>query len=91
MKTERKIDNDCEKATFLIEKKQVDFISTLNTAELEVHLADCTDCRIFKKQSELINEACSQVLSQQTYKPSKLGRNFKNAMQNQIDSLLGKV
>lgn len=83
---ERDIDNDCEKATRLIEQKQFDTLSVEDAVDLVVHLANCYECMVYQKQSELITALCSKVLP---VPPTGilLDEKFKEALQNKITEL----
>ncbi|MET4080330.1 hypothetical protein ABIB40_000270 [Pedobacter sp. UYP30] len=84
--TKRKIDNDCERATRLIEQKQFDKLSVTDAVDLVVHLADCYECMIYQKQSELITTLCRKVLGEP---PTGilLDDAFKEALQNKINEM----
>ena len=84
----RKIANNCEKATFLIEKKQFDYISLRDNVELHIHLAGCSTCRIYQKQSKLINIMSKEILTGTGKLDLKLDGNFKHALQEQINKKL---
>lgn len=55
------IQNDCRRATFLIEKKQVQPITRLEEFQLWVHLRGCSICRTFQIQSVLINQVAKAL------------------------------
>ena len=51
-----KIANNCEKATFMIEKKKFSTLSFTENLELRIHLAGCEVCRIYQRQSKLTDK-----------------------------------
>lgn len=48
---------DCDEATYLITKSEVDKIGCVKRIQLEMHLAGCKFCRRFKIQSDLIDQS----------------------------------
>jgi hypothetical protein len=76
---------NCRKATWLIEKKQLGSITIREKLELEVHLAGCSGCRIFKQQSMVINNlVCDLFYEPKGTRGIKLEEDFKKKMQDQI-------
>ena len=57
----KKIQYNCKKATFLIEKKMIDKLTFREKIELRIHLAGCSVCRLYQQQSEMINEMVQQL------------------------------
>jgi hypothetical protein len=53
---------NCSKATFLISKAQETPLSLRETFLLKLHLAGCSFCRRFRKQSLLIGARLEEVL-----------------------------
>lgn len=94
MKKERKkglekIAYDCRKATFLIEKKQETRLSGRETLELKIHLAGCSICRIYQRQSIMINSLMKKLFKE-TSAEVKLDINFKTTLQQRInDHIVG--
>jgi hypothetical protein len=84
----KKIAYNCKKATFLIEKKQLSTISVREKVELRIHLAGCSICRTFEKQSLIINKMVREMFSSARYHHSKLDDNFKAKLQQRINSEL---
>jgi len=82
-----KIAYNCQKATFLIEKKQSDKITLKEQLELKYHLVGCTVCRLFEQQSELINSVVKKHFFEQT-KVFKLSKEAKRTMTKQIEDQL---
>lgn len=88
MREKRKIANNCERATFLIEKKQFGTISFSESLEQIIHLAGCSACRIFQKQSKLINLIIRNIFNAPVSKELKLDEQFKEELQESIDEEL---
>lgn len=85
MSKRRRIATNCEKATFLIEKKQFHSISLRDSVELQIHLAVCATCRIYQKQSNIINKISKKFLTDAGQSPAKLDGNFKHELQEKIN------
>ncbi|CAN5862389.1 hypothetical protein BH11BAC4_BH11BAC4_21910 [soil metagenome] len=90
MTKKRKIANNCEKATFLIEKKQFGKITLRDRLELQIHLAGCQVCRTYQKQSKLITKVSQQVFNEQLNYRSTLDENSKIHMQQLIEKAINK-
>ena len=83
MDTIEKVQNDCRRATFLIEKKQIHQITFLEEFQLKLHLAGCSICRTFQTQSVMINQMAKAIFK----KPGKelqLDDQTKNQMRQKI-------
>ena len=80
---------NCKKATYLIEKRQLDEITSAESCDLELHLKCCTMCKTYMKQSALINYWISKVF---VIKDSdlRLDDEFKKKLQECIDAALDK-
>jgi hypothetical protein len=78
----KKILYNCNKATFLIEKKQIGTITLREKIELRIHLTGCVICRIFQRQSILINHTVKELFQ---HRQMKLGDDFKKQLQQRID------
>lgn len=85
-----KIIYNCRKATFLIEKKELSTLSAAEKVELKLHLAGCSICRIFQRQSILINGLIKKRVFLETENLSVLDEDFKTALQEKIDRQLNK-
>lgn len=76
---------NCDKATFLLSKKDAEPLSCVEKVKLKMHLATCIYCRKFAKQSELIT---TQLTSLKNIDPNhlavKLTDNQKVKIQNII-------
>jgi len=87
----KKIQYNCKKATFLIEKKQIGQITVREKLELQIHLAGCSVCRIFEQQSKIINRMVYDLFHEP--KPNehmKLDDKFKKELQHLIEEKLNK-
>lgn len=85
----KKIQYNCHKATFLIEKRTMKPLTLFERVELHVHLAGCSVCRVYKQQSYLIGQMVHQLLhnaSQQT----TLNEQDKKQMADRIEEELKK-
>lgn len=81
---------NCEKATFLLSKKDIVELNFIEKVKLKMHLVTCNYCRHFAKQSALITK---QVNSISIIDPNnlklKLTEDQKVCMQHEIDNQLG--
>ena len=80
-----KIAYNCKQATFLIEKKQIGSITLLEKMKLKLHLAGCSVCRIFEKQSITINRMVKELFNVSNHTERKLDDRFKKDMQERIE------
>lgn len=85
-----KVIYNCRQATFLIEKKQLTDLTTREKVELKIHLAGCSICRIFQRQSILINGMIKKRLHLDTENRALLDDEFKTALQEKIDQQLNR-
>ena len=86
----KKIQYNCEKATFLIEKKLISRITFREQIELRIHLLGCSVCRIYQNQSGKINEMVHQLFHTAVNKDTHLDENFKKDLQERIEEELNK-
>jgi hypothetical protein len=86
----KKIQYNCEKATFLIEKKLLSKITFREQVELRIHLAGCSVCRIYQKQTGKINELVRRMFHGAINADTHLDENFKKDLQNRIEEELNK-
>ena len=86
----RKIQYNCKKATFLIEKRLIDRITFLEAIELRIHLAGCSVCKIFDKQSRMINTMVKQFFNDSTPVEIRLDDVYKKVLHNLIEDKLNK-
>ncbi len=89
MAKKRTIITNCEKATFLIEKQQASKISFIEMIFLKIHLAVCSVCRIYKKQSFIISQVAHKLFRPSTHTSFKLDDESKKEMQHRIDEKMG--
>jgi hypothetical protein len=86
----KKIIYNCKQATFLIEKKSVSGLSFRETIELRIHLYGCFFCRLYGKQSRVINDMVQQLFRSSAYSDFRLDDGFKKELQNRIQDELNK-
>lgn len=84
----KKVIYNCKQATFLIEKKSMGRISLKEYFELRLHLFGCSFCRIYKKQSRVINQMVQELFHSSMHKDYKLDETFKNELQERIENEL---
>ena len=85
----KKIVYNCKQATFLIEKKAITRLSFREVIELRIHLYGCSFCRIYKKQSRVINEMVQELFRSSIRSDVKLDDDFKKELQDRIEAELG--
>ncbi|MFA6084701.1 hypothetical protein [Mucilaginibacter sp.] len=83
-----KIAYNCKKATFLIEKKQTGEINIREKLELKIHLAGCSICRTFEKQSLMINQMVKNLMGGADEK--HLDEDYKKHLQEIIDKKMNE-
>jgi len=86
----KKIQYNCKKATFLIEKKMLTRITFREHIELRIHLLGCSVCRIYGKQSRIINDMVRQLFKSSMPGEARLDDNFKKELQERIEIELNK-
>jgi hypothetical protein len=86
----KKIQYNCKKATFLIEKKLIGRITLREQLELRIHLLGCSVCRVYQKQTGKINEMIRQLFNNAVNKKTKLDDEFKKDLQDRIEEELNK-
>jgi hypothetical protein len=84
----KKIQYNCKKATFLIEKKMTDKITFREHIELRIHLVGCSVCRLYEQQSGKINQMVQQLFHGSA--DAKLDDKFKKDLQERIEEELNK-
>jgi hypothetical protein len=90
MGTLKKIQNNCHKATFLIEKRLVGKITLREKIELKIHLFGCGICRTYQKQTVKISQMVRQLFSDSANLEKHLDDTFKKDMQHRIEDELDK-
>ena len=85
----RNIIYNCKHATYLIEKKLIGKITLREKVQLHIHLYGCSVCKLFNKQSRMINGMIKHLL--ENHAPViKLGEEFKTDLQHKIEEALNK-
>ncbi len=86
----KKIIYNCKQATFLIEKKSIKKLTFRESVELRIHLFGCSFCRLYKKQSQVINEMVQELFHSSMHSESRLDDSFKKELQERIEEELNK-
>ena len=88
----KKVIYNCKQATLLIEKKQLTKLSFRESIELRIHLAGCSMCKLYNKQSHVISTMVFQLFhdSIQQASTAKLDDDFKKELQDRIENELNK-
>ena len=86
----KKIIYNCKQATFLIEKKSIKRLSFRETVELRIHLYGCSFCRLFSKQSKVINEMVQELFHNSMQSNIRLDDDFKKELQDRIEEELNR-
>lgn len=79
---------DCKKATFLIEKQQFKPLTLGEQVKLKIHLAACSWCRTYERQSKNIQLLMGSVFRQSATKTKELDPEFKNKLKILINTKL---
>ena len=86
----KKIIYNCKQATFLIEKKSIKRLSFREAVELRIHLFGCSFCRLYKKQSRVINQMVQELFRSAAHPELRLDENFKKELQDKIEEELNR-
>jgi hypothetical protein len=86
----KQISYNCKHATFLIEKKQIGKLTLREQFALKFHLAGCSVCRIFLKQSLTINRMVKSLFQRNEPSDLTLDNHFKQNLQERIDQYLDR-
>ena len=86
----KKIQYNCKQATFLIEKRQLAKLTFRETIELRIHLAGCSVCKLFDKQSHIINALVKQLLHDAGEQEMRLDDQYKQQIHTRIEDELNK-
>ncbi|MDR3696567.1 hypothetical protein [Mucilaginibacter sp.] len=86
----KKIIHNCKQATYLIEKKSIKRLTLREAIELRIHLFGCSFCRIFQKQSHIINNLVKELFKSAMPPNSGLDDTFKKELQEKIEEELNK-
>jgi hypothetical protein len=82
---------NCRQATFLIEKRQYKKLSFGEFIELRIHLAGCSVCTLYNKQSRVINQMVQRLFHDSLKSEGvHLDEDFKQELQYRIDQELNK-
>lgn len=83
-----KISSNCRKATFLIDKKNLEGIRFIQHVELHVHLASCFICRLYLKKSKAIDKLVDDFYHTNTKPEFALDEGFKDFLERTISKEL---
>ena len=86
----KKIQYNCKQATFLIEKKLLTRITFREHIELRIHLMGCSVCKLYGKQTRVINDMVQQLFKSSQRGEARLDDNFKMELQERIETELNK-
>jgi hypothetical protein len=86
----KRIIYNCKQATFLIEKKALTRLSFREAVELRIHLYGCSFCRIYSKQSHVINQMVQELFRNSAKPGIRLNDDFKKELQGRIEEELNK-
>ena len=86
----KKIQYNCKQATFLIEKKLLSRITFREHIELRIHLMGCSVCKLYGKQTRVINDMVQQLFKSSQRGEARLDDNFKMELQERIETELNK-
>ena len=86
----KKIIYNCKKATYLIDKKEMGAISLRERIELRIHLFGCSFCRIYGRQSRVINQMVRELFRNSMQAERRLDDAFKHELQERIEQELNK-
>ena len=86
----RDIQYNCKQATYLIEKRMLDKITFREAIELRIHLAGCSVCKLFDKQSHLINKMVRQLFKPANVAGIKLDDTYKQQLHDRIEEEINK-
>jgi len=90
MEALKKIANNCQHATYLIEKKLIGRLTIRERLFLRIHLFGCGICRLYQSQTEKINTMIRQLLRGSAAPDAKLDETFKKELQERIEDELNK-
>ena len=81
---------NCNKATYLIEKRQLSKITLREAVELRIHFLGCYFCRLYDKQSKVINSMVKELFNDSITSEAKLNDKFKKELHDRIEVELNK-
>ena len=74
----------------MIEKRQLAKLTFRETIELRIHLAGCSVCKLFDKQSHIINALVKQLLHDAGEQEMRLDDQYKQQIHTRIEDELNK-
>jgi hypothetical protein len=86
----KKIQYNCRHATYLIEKRQHTLLTMKERVHLIIHLAGCSVCRLFQRQSRMINRAARKLFQETAGQEHTLEEGDKRQMQEKINERWSK-
>ncbi len=86
----KKMQYNCRHATYLIEKRQLKPLNIKERIFLVIHLSGCSVCRLFQRQSRMINRMVRGLFHPSRVQDRKLDEDFKREMQERINERLNK-
>lgn len=86
----KKIQYNCREATYLIEKKQHVRLTIKERLHLVIHLSGCSVCRLFQRQSRMINRMVKGMFRDTASEQRRLDEEEKREMQERINERLTK-
>ena len=84
----KKIIYNCHQATLLIEKKQLERLTIREKMELRLHLAGCSVCKLFQRQSIMISQRVKNLVRSPFSQKRSLDELYKKDLQDQINKKL---
>jgi len=86
----RDVQYNCKQATFLIEKRMIRRLTFREAVELRIHLAGCSVCVLYDKQSKAINQLVKRLFKPNEPREIRLDDTFKHNLQERIEEELNK-
>ncbi len=86
----KKIQYNCKQATFLIEKRQLSKLTFREVIELRIHLAGCSVCKLYDKQSQMITAMVKQLFDHSNKNEIKLDDSYKKELHDLIEDEINK-
>jgi hypothetical protein len=81
----KKIIYNCREATLLIEKRRYKLLSPKERIKLLIHLSGCSVCRLFRRQSRIIDRAMRMLFHTNANHTHSLDESTKREMQEKIN------
>lgn len=76
----------CKKASYLIEKKQIDELSVIENIQMKMHISMCEICKMYEKQSGLVHGYLFNY-SQKNVKETTLSNEKKSEIIDELKKL----